>query len=121
MPKSSLATFGRDVKNFRGNKTLRVAAEEAEVSAATLTRVESGRIPDVETFAKLCGWMAKDPKVYLGLGSSVPAQTHAPKMETIGVHMKVDRQPQEATVRALAKMILYAVNRQRSSDVIDAP
>lgn len=121
MPKSSLATFGRDVKNLRGNKTLRVAAKEAGVSAATLMRVESGRVPDVETFAKLCKWMGKDPKAYLGIEGATSTQASLPKTESIGVHMKVDHQPQEATVRALAQMILHAVNRQRSSDVIDAP
>lgn len=119
MPKSSLATFGRDVKNFRGNKTLRIAAKEAEVSAATLMRVESGRVPDVETFAKLCKWMGKDPKAYLGMEVAPVSPSTPPKLESIGVHMKVDRQPQEATVNALAKMILHAVNRQRSSDVVD--
>lgn len=119
MPKSSLATFGRDVKKFRGNKTLRIAAKEAGVSAATLMRVESGRVPDVETFAKLCKWMKKDPKTYLGLGGTASPEGGPPKMETIGVHMKVDAQSQEETVRALARMILHVVKRQRSSDVVD--
>ena len=119
MPKSSLATFGKDVKNYRGNKTLRIVAKEASVSAATMMRVESGRVPDVETFAKLCKWMGKDPKTYLGFEGTASSQGGSPKMETIGVHMKVDAQSQEETVRALARMILHVVKRQRSSDVVD--
>ena len=116
VPKPSMANFGRDVNNHRGNKTLRVAAEEADVSPATLMRVESGRVPDVATFGKLCKWMGKDPNRYLGLEDETAAE---PKMQTISAHLKMNRETQEATVLAIARMIYHAADRQRASDTLD--
>lgn len=123
MPKPTLATFGSEVNRFRGSKTLREAAKEAGVSAPTLMRVESGRIPDVEKFGKLCKWMGVDPGKYLGFTGSDDAQSaDAPPADSplvVSAHLRMDREPRPETAQALAKMILYAVNRQRATDSID--
>ena len=34
-------------------------AKQIGVSASTLSRIENGKIPDLETFFKLCFWMKK--------------------------------------------------------------
>jgi len=115
VPKPSLANFGRDVHNHRGNKTLRVAAKEADVSPATLMRVESGRVPDVATFGKLCKWMGKDPNTYLGFGDGAAGG----RIQTISAHLKMNQLPQDATVQAIARMIYHAADRQRASDTVD--
>ncbi len=46
----------------RGAMGLRAAAQQitkkhGSVSAATLSRVERGNLPDVETFVRLCRWL----------------------------------------------------------------
>jgi len=46
---------------------LAAAVKEIGIGPATLMRVESGRIPDVETFGKICKWLKKDPAEFLGL------------------------------------------------------
>ena len=43
---------------------LRGAARKANVSAPTISRIERGGMPDMETFAKLCGWMNENPTKY---------------------------------------------------------
>lgn len=43
---------------------LRGAAKAAKVSAPTLSRIERGGKPDIDTFAKLCGWMNENPTKY---------------------------------------------------------
>jgi transcriptional regulator with XRE-family HTH domain len=120
MPKATLATFGSQVNSFRKNKTLRVAAKEIGISAPTLMRVESGRIPDVETFGKLCKWMNVDPNLYLGTkvdNATSPEALEGPLV--ISAHFRADRLPKPETAQALAKMILFAVSRQQTSESLD--
>lgn len=38
---------------------VRVFAKQAGVSPATLSRIENGHIPDIETFFRLCFWMKR--------------------------------------------------------------
>lgn len=45
------------VRARRGRLTLRQAAAEAGVNHATIRNLESGRAPDVETFARICRWV----------------------------------------------------------------
>jgi transcriptional regulator with XRE-family HTH domain len=100
--------LGGLVRERRGSRKLRETATEIGISAATLLRVESGRIPDVLTFGKLCKWLQVDPKSFLGY-----REGERPNVETgvaMSAHFKADRNPQEATIRALAQMLLLAAN-----------
>ena len=46
------------IKSKRGKMGLRdTAIEVGAISAATLSRVEQGNLPDVETFIRLCRWL----------------------------------------------------------------
>lgn len=46
------------IKSKRGSRGLReVATEIGDLSAPTLSRIEQGNLPDVETFIKLCKWL----------------------------------------------------------------
>jgi transcriptional regulator with XRE-family HTH domain len=108
LPQRRLAALGGLVRERRGLRRLRETAAEIGISAATLLRVESGRIPDVPTFGKLCKWLELDPKSFLGY-----REDERPNMEksvAMSAHFKADRNPQEATIRALAQMLLLAAN-----------
>lgn len=128
MPHAKLANLGNEVRKHRGNKTLREAAREIGISPATLMRVESGRVPDVETFGKLCSWLRVDPGSYLGFkaqatdtpaGESSSAQTDAgPAHVMVSAHFKAERTPNPDTVKALANMIMFAVTSQRQKATI---
>lgn len=117
MTQGKLSSLGSEVRKFRGNKTLREAARGIGISPATLMRVESGRVPDVETFRKLCVWLRVDPAVYLGMK---PATTTAadPAHVVVSAHFKADRMPDPDTVKALAKMIMFAVESRRQRPTI---
>lgn len=65
-PRVTLETLGPVLKDRRGGRGLRAIAPQIGTSAATLSRIESGKQPDLETFAKLCTWLGVDGGEVLG-------------------------------------------------------
>ena len=59
-----LAKLLRDRRATKGFG-LRAAAEEAGVSFNTLSRVERGHVPDIETFSRLARWVGRSPADFL--------------------------------------------------------
>jgi len=107
LPQRPLVALGGLVRERRGLRKLRETAAEIGISPATLLRVESGRIPDVPTFGKLCNWLELDPKSFLGMEE---ARLVTDQGVAMSAHFKADRNPQEATIKALAQMLLLAAN-----------
>lgn len=107
MPQRTLAALGGLVRDRRGVRKLRETAAEIGISPATLLRVESGRIPDVPTFGRLCSWLEIDPKSFLGMEAKSVSVNNG---VTMSAHFKADRNPQAATINALAQMLLLAAN-----------
>jgi hypothetical protein len=85
-------------------------AQAPRIGPATLLRIESGRIPDLMTFGKICQWLPIDPAEFLGMEvSGLRAQS---SQVVASAHMKVDQNPKPETIHALAQMILLAANAQ---------
>jgi transcriptional regulator with XRE-family HTH domain len=61
----NIAALSEHIAVKRGAVGVRAAAKDAGVSPATLSRVENGNVPDLETFEKLCRWLGEDPKQFL--------------------------------------------------------
>lgn len=74
------------------------------VSPATLSRVENGKVPDLETFSKVCRWLGEDPALFLGLQPI--AATVAPL--SARVHFKKGAAIRKDSAKALGEMILAA-------------
>ncbi|HSB96026.1 MAG TPA: helix-turn-helix transcriptional regulator [Spongiibacteraceae bacterium] len=87
----------------RAGKGIREAAKEVGVSPATLSRVENGKIPDLETFSKICQWIGEDPAIYLGI--TPKPSTSAP---TARVHFKKGSAIKKDSAKALGELILAA-------------
>lgn len=54
-------------------KSLRDVAAETGTTASTLSRIEHGSVPEIETFATLCSWMSVDPSQFfsgIGVGAA---------------------------------------------------
>lgn len=65
-----LVSLGDAIFERRGGRFsegLRKAAREIGISPATLSRIESGKAPDLKTFRKLCLWLGKSADDLLGL------------------------------------------------------
>jgi len=115
MPRLSLSNLGAMVKRRRGARKLRETAAEIGISAPTLLRVESGRLPDLDTFGKICSWLEVDPGDFLGRPSHQAAESSSET--TISAHFKADKLPEPETLKALARMLLLIVKSESSQRV----
>lgn len=117
MPKRPLESLGEIVRQKRGKQNLRETAREIGIGPATLMRVENGRLPDVETFRKICIWLKTDPGTFLGFKSDVFSAPPDGAISSISAHFRADQTPEPTTVTALVQMVLYTLRSQpRFSD-----
>lgn len=105
MARVTLENLGTVVSKKRGNRGLRATAREIGTSAPTLSRIESGKMPDLQTFRKLCRWLEIDPGTILNIAPQKLAET--PDM-IASAHLKAKQEISPATARALAKVIVQA-------------
>ena len=104
MPKITLQNLGPLLKEERGKRGIREVAKEIGISSATLSRVERGKLPDLDTFTKICNWLSIDPGEVLGCK---PQQKKA-NSSAIYAHYRADKNLSPNAANALAKMILAA-------------
>ena len=102
MPEPSLDTLGQLVVDKRGRHGVRATAAKIGISAATLSRVEHGHLPDLENFQKICRWLKVDPSVVLGFDADSTSRPVA------AVHFRKKQTMELETATALAEMILAA-------------
>lgn len=99
----NLKNIGLKIKEKRGVAGLRDTAKEIGISLATLSRIENGKVPDLETFSKLCKWLDLDPADMMGIQPKKDSQS-----QQVSVHFKKDDAVAVDTAQALATMILAA-------------
>lgn len=95
--------LGRRILTRRGPMGVRAAAKEIGISPATLSRVENGQVPDLDTFARICAWLGEDPSAFLGL----PQSKKNPKTQA-SVSLRKKKTTSARTATALGAMILAA-------------
>lgn len=49
------------------NMSMDVACKEIGISKSTLSRVEKQKMPDIETFGKICAWLNTKPNDYFNI------------------------------------------------------
>jgi DNA-binding Xre family transcriptional regulator len=105
------------VRKKRGDAKLRETAQQIGIGPATLLRVESGRIPDIATFGKICKWLGVNPGSFLGFETDQKDDMGGGNQPLfVSAHLRADRTPKPATVNALAQMILYAARSQHATE-----
>jgi transcriptional regulator with XRE-family HTH domain len=91
------------LKNKRGDKGLRAIADEiGGVSAATLSRIEQGKIPDVDTFIKICKWLEVATDNFILEGKKIKPVSNK---EQVLAHLRADKELKKETVNMLIHMI----------------
>jgi len=105
--KPSLSSIGPLVREKRGAKGIREAAQEIGISSATLSRVENGKLPDLDTFSKVCRWLKIDPSEILGCEApAVKGSIQGQGM--VFAHLRAEKTQSAEVAQALAEMILAA-------------
>lgn len=102
MSKHTLQSLGRSLIEKRGDRGVRSVAAEIGISPATLSRIERGFAPDLETFGKVCRWLGVDPGEILGIK---PKELLQP---TAVVHFRKNQAIKPETAQALAHLIIAA-------------
>jgi len=102
MTAPTLKNLGTFVAEKRGKLGIRVTAAKIGLSAATLSRVENGHLPDLENFQKICRWLKVDPSSILGF------DTEATDRPVAAVHFRKKQTMKLETATALADLILAA-------------
>ncbi len=98
--------LARLVKTKRASKGLReVAAEIGNVSPSTLSRVENGRVPDMETFLSLCDWLGVAPAEFFSTDASADEKSPAASIE---IQLRADKNLDPVTANALATIVRAA-------------
>jgi transcriptional regulator with XRE-family HTH domain len=57
--------FGLSVRAWIDKRPLRHVAEDTDIAAATLSRIQRGHTPDLLTFMNLCQFMNADPNEFV--------------------------------------------------------
>lgn len=102
----SPTALGQKVARKRGSMGIRAAAAEIGISAATLSRVERGHLPDSRTLGKICVWAGVDPAAVIGGGA--PAKRALPAVQ---MGFKQGQAFSEKTAKSLANLIIAAHNQ----------
>src|SRR5688572_6919583 len=82
------------LRTKRGDKGLRVVAEEiGNVSASTLSRIEQGNVPDLDTFARICRWLDVPPSEFMRRSRTDQGKSHAcdSTPDFIEAHLRAER------------------------------
>ena len=92
------------IKSKRGSQGLRVTAKEiGDVSASTLSRIEQGNIPDIDTYILLCGWLDVSTDYFV-----LNKETEGSGSNKIVAHLRADKILDPKTAEALIQMITVA-------------
>ena len=94
--------LGRLVADKRGKVGIRATARQIGLSPATLSRVENGRLPDLENFTRICRWLEVDPADLLGF------DPQAPSLPVAAVHFRSRAALSSDTSAALQELIVEA-------------
>lgn len=92
------------VKQKRGGMGIRTAAKEIGISPATLSRIETGKQPDLKSFRLICEWLNIDPSLALGVTSKLGV----PSLQAVQVqaHFRAHKTMSPVTTQHLADLIL---------------
>lgn len=109
--KSELNTskLGQMVKAKRGIKGLRAVADEiGGITAPTLSRIERGNLPDVDSFLRICKWLQVPPDNFtFGHNHTVNTSTKDHR-EEIHAHLRADKNLPKEAADLLIQMVEYA-------------
>lgn len=112
--------FSAMLKTKRAGRGLRIVAEEiGGVSASTLSRIEQGNVPDLESFMRICQWLGVSADVFRPK-TAAQSTTDAPEpAEVIEAHLRADRTLPPEAIDALSRMIRFAYKAAKGGKLVE--
>jgi transcriptional regulator with XRE-family HTH domain len=105
-PQFDIKKLAALVQTKRGERGLRETAKDiGGVSASTLSRIEQGNVPDLETFMRLTSWLGVSADDFLIGQARLRQKTGG---ELCEAHLRADRTLPPEAIDALAQMIRFA-------------
>lgn len=102
------------IKSKRGKKGLRETATEiGNVSSATLSRVEQGNLPDVETFISLSNWLGVSTEVFV-IDSATKTQEISEKDKLL-FQLRSSQELDVETIDAMVTMVNMAFTKLKKN------
>jgi transcriptional regulator with XRE-family HTH domain len=96
------------IKTKRGNRGLREIAQEiGEVSPSTLSRIENGKVPDMDTFLRICDWLQVSSEEFIK-ETDDRQENERSTVDRIEGHLRADRELTPEMADALAKLMKVA-------------
>ncbi|KYC41368.1 transcriptional regulator [Scytonema hofmannii PCC 7110] len=103
---NQLATI---VRTKRGTRGLRETAKEiGNISPSTLSRVENGKMPDMETFLLLCDWLEVPPAELIKNTEEAGNPSVLETPDAIAIQLRADKNLDPAIANALASLVKAA-------------
>ena len=94
------------LKAKRGKRGLREISEEMNgIGISTLSRIENGRVPDVENFLIICNWLQASPSEFI---KKPDGDTTTDAIDEIEGHLRADRNLDPEMAHALAELMQKA-------------
>ena len=94
------------LKAKRGKRGLREISEEMNgIGIATLSRIENGKIPDIETFFAICHWLQVSPSEFM---KKPDGDTTTDAIDEVEGHLRADRNLDPELAHALAELMQKA-------------
>lgn len=92
------------IRSKRGNLGLReVAREIGDVSVSTLSRVENGNLPDIDTYVKICNWLDVSIEFF-----AVKKDESTSNKQMVVANLRADKTLPQEIAEALIKMVNLA-------------
>lgn len=115
---AKLAAALRDQRKERDLGVRAAAVEVGGVSASTLSRIEKGNLPDLDTYLRVCRWLGRPP-TYFAVDSAIGDSDMPQLPDDLVVQLRADRTLDERTRDALVTMIRTAYAAARSGAIQD--
>lgn len=115
MSRLTLAQLGPLLRERRGYRGIRAVAAEIGISAPTLSRVETGKQPDLETFTKICQWLGVDAGEVLGCSLPAGNAPHPQVGAGVYAHFRAEKTMKPETAQRLGELIM-AVQRAMADE-----
>ncbi len=98
------------IKSKRQTKGLRDTAKEIGIGLATLSRVEQGNLPDVETFIKLCNWLSVSTDIFIT--DSTPKKIVTSEKDSLIYQLRSSGELDQNTVAAIITLVELAYDKK---------